>query len=51
MFCQQLRVEAWELYVALSRITPRKELKVVITGDEGEDSNTIEFIVVNNESL
>ena len=45
MFYQQLRVEAWELYIALSRVTQRKELKVVITNDEGEDSNTIENVV------
>jgi hypothetical protein len=40
-----LQVEAWEIYIALSRVTSRKRLKVVITNDEGENSNTTENVV------
>jgi hypothetical protein len=34
-----------QLYVALSRVTSRKGLKILITDDKGEDSNTTENVV------
>jgi ATP-dependent exoDNAse (exonuclease V) alpha subunit len=34
-----------QIYVALSRVTSRKGLKISITDDKGEDSNTTENVV------
>jgi ATP-dependent DNA helicase PIF1 len=34
-----------QLYVAFSRVTSKKGLKILITGDEGEDTNTIGNVV------
>jgi ATP-dependent DNA helicase PIF1 len=34
-----------QLYVAFSRVTSKKGLKILITGDEGEDTNTTGNVV------